>query len=158
MYVDVHAHLIHPKFQGEEDAVAQRAVDAGLEYVIVNGLEPKSNRAVLELCERHAHLLPACGIYPVDAIAQEIADQGWEQTHIGKGQLFTAEPWALMLEALFQLFQGLDHGDTRPVVSRLVPREEGPRVGVKHPAAPVHLGRFRSTASPGNRTRYSQLQ
>ena len=78
MYVDVHAHLIHPKFEGEEDAVALRAAEAGLEYVIVNGLEPASNRAVLELCERHPHLLPACGIYPVDAIAREISEQGWE--------------------------------------------------------------------------------
>ena len=78
MYVDVHAHLIHPKFDGQEDAVAKRAAEAGLEFVIVNGLEPHSNRAVLELCERHTHLLPACGIYPVDAIAKEIASQGWE--------------------------------------------------------------------------------
>jgi TatD DNase family protein len=78
MFVDVHAHLIHPQFVGEEDAVAERAAEAGLEYVIVNGLEPRSNRAVLDLCDRHDHLLPACGIYPVDAIAAEIGHQGWE--------------------------------------------------------------------------------
>ncbi len=77
-FVDVHAHLIHPKFAGEEDAVARRAADAGLDYVIVNGLEPRSNRAVLELCERHDHLLPACGIYPVDAIAHRIDPATWE--------------------------------------------------------------------------------
>ena len=73
MYVDVHAHLIHRSFEGEEDLVAQRAADAGLEYVIVNGLEPKSNRKVLELCQRHEHLLPALGIYPLDAIGTQIA-------------------------------------------------------------------------------------
>ena len=77
MYVDVHAHLIHPKFTGEEDAVAQRARDAGVRFVIVNGLEPRSNRAVLELCERHDHLLPALGIYPLDSIATEIASGTW---------------------------------------------------------------------------------
>ena len=27
MYVDVHAHLIHRSFEGEEDLVAQRAAD-----------------------------------------------------------------------------------------------------------------------------------
>ena len=78
MYVDVHAHIIHPRFRGEEDIIAQRAKDAGLHWVIVNGLEPVSNRAVLEFCKRHAHLLPALGIYPVDAIANQIAEQGWE--------------------------------------------------------------------------------
>ena len=78
MYVDVHAHLIHPKFAGREDAVAERAAEAGLDYVIVNGLEPKSNRAVLELCRRHDHLLPALGIYPVDAVAGHIDAASWE--------------------------------------------------------------------------------
>lgn len=77
MYVDVHAHLIHPSFAGEEDAVAARAAAAGLDYVIVNGLEPRSNRAVLELCERHAHLLPALGVYPVDAVASKIDQAAW---------------------------------------------------------------------------------
>ena len=77
MYVDVHAHLIHRSFEGEEDCVAQRAAAAGLEYVIVNGLEPVSNRRVVSLCERHPHLLPACGIYPVDAIAGLINRATW---------------------------------------------------------------------------------
>ena len=81
MYVDVHAHLIHPHFAGEENEVAQRAAAAGLEYVIVNGLEPTSNRAVLELCKAHDHLLPALGIYPVDAICKEIAAAGWEHDY-----------------------------------------------------------------------------
>lgn len=77
MYVDAHAHLIHPQFEGDEDAAADRARAAGLDFVIVNGLEPTSNRAVIALCDRHPHLLPACGIYPVDAIAAEIARSDW---------------------------------------------------------------------------------
>lgn len=78
-YVDVHCHIIHEKFEGEEDAVAQRAKDKGLEYCIVNGLEPKSNRAVLELCERHpTSLLPALGIYPIDAACNVIKPETWQ--------------------------------------------------------------------------------
>ena len=76
-YVDVHAHLIHPEFAGDEDAAALRAKAAGLDFVIVNGLEPRSNRAVLELCARHEHLLPALGIYPVDAVARGIDAAAW---------------------------------------------------------------------------------
>lgn len=76
-FVDVHAHLIHPRFEGEEEAVALRAKAAGLGAVIVNGLEPLSNRAVLDLCERHAHLHPALGIYPVDAMAHLIDPDAW---------------------------------------------------------------------------------
>ncbi len=77
MYVDAHAHLIHPRFDGEEDAAATRAANAGLDYVIVNGLEPVSNRAVLQLCARHNHLLAALGIYPVDAICNVIDAAQW---------------------------------------------------------------------------------
>ena len=72
-YVDVHTHLVHRQFNGEEDAAALRAAEAGLEFVVVNGLDPASNRAVLDLCERHNHLLPALGIYPLDAAAAAIA-------------------------------------------------------------------------------------
>lgn len=77
MYVDAHAHLIHPTFAGREDLIAQRAADANLSYVIVNGLEPVSNRAVLELCARHDHLVAALGIYPVDACANTINPETW---------------------------------------------------------------------------------
>lgn len=77
MYVDVHAHLIHPSFAGEEDATAERAAAAGVRRVIVNGLEPVSNRAVLALCRRHANLRPALGLYPVDAGAAAIDRAAW---------------------------------------------------------------------------------
>ena len=76
-FVDVHAHLIHPQFEGEEREAAERAQQAGLRAVIVNGLEPSSNRRVLELCEEYEHLYPALGIYPVDAIAHRIDPDTW---------------------------------------------------------------------------------
>lgn len=78
MFVDVHAHLIHPAFAADADAAAERAALAGVTTVIVNGLEPRSNRAILELCARHVNLRPALGIYPVDAISQVIDRDAWK--------------------------------------------------------------------------------
>jgi Tat protein secretion system quality control protein TatD with DNase activity len=73
-YCDVHTHLIHEQFDGDEDAAVARAAAAGLDWVVVNGLEPTSNRAVLNLCAKHPSiLLPALGIYPLDAAATAIA-------------------------------------------------------------------------------------
>jgi TatD DNase family protein len=77
MYVDVHAHLIHPAFAHDADATAERAAAAGVTKVIVNGLEPESNRAILELCGRHPNLLPALGIYPLEAISRELDPASW---------------------------------------------------------------------------------
>ena len=62
------AHLIHDQFQGEEDSIVKKCQEYGLQHIIVNGLEPKSNRDVIELCNKyHPILLPAIGIYPLDA-------------------------------------------------------------------------------------------
>lgn len=73
-YVDVHCHIIHPDFTGEEDMIAQKCLNSGIEYAIVNGLEPTSNRAVIDLCSRHPHFLPAIGIYPLDAACNVITE------------------------------------------------------------------------------------
>lgn len=67
-YVDVHTHLTHRDFAGEVDAVVGRAVAAGVDAIVVNGLEPRSNREVLDLAARHPAVKPALGIYPIDAI------------------------------------------------------------------------------------------
>jgi TatD DNase family protein len=77
-FVDVHAHLIHEKFEGHEDAITNQCRLAGLDYVVVNGLEPVSNRAVLDLCNRNSDcLLPALGIYPLEAACQVITPETW---------------------------------------------------------------------------------
>ncbi len=68
MYVDVHCHLTHKDFADDLPAVVQRAMDAGLEAVIVNGLEPNSNRRILELAKTYTLIKPALGIYPLEAI------------------------------------------------------------------------------------------
>lgn len=77
MYVDVHTHLVHPRFESDADATAVRAAEAGVTQVIVNGLEPHSNRATLALCARHTHLQPALGIYPVDACCNTLDRDAW---------------------------------------------------------------------------------
>jgi hypothetical protein len=77
-FVDAHAHLIHEQFSGEEDAIAEKCRAFGLDYVIVNGLEPVSNRAVIDLCERHDGLVPALGIYPIDAACNVISAEHWK--------------------------------------------------------------------------------
>ena len=67
-YVDVHTHLTHEAFAGDVDAVVARAVAAGVDTIVVNGLEPRSNDAVLDLAARHPAVKPALGVYPIDAV------------------------------------------------------------------------------------------
>lgn len=68
MYVDVHSHLTHEDFANDLPQVVQRAEASGLGAIIVNGLEPHSNRRILELAKIYPIIKAALGIYPIDAI------------------------------------------------------------------------------------------
>lgn len=73
-YVDVHTHLTHADFAPDCEAVIGRAVAAGLSAVVVNGLEPTSNRAILDMARRHPVVKPALGLYPLDAVNEQIPE------------------------------------------------------------------------------------
>ncbi|MEI6833241.1 MAG: TatD family hydrolase [bacterium] len=73
-FVDVHTHLTHEDFASDLEAVVARAQVAGLSSVVVNGLEPKSNRMILAMSEKYPIIRAALGIYPLDAVCDQIPD------------------------------------------------------------------------------------
>lgn len=75
---DVHAHLTHPDLLPQVDAVLQRAADAGVTSIVCNGLNPRDNERVAALAKRSALVRPAFGLYPVDAVLQEMVQLGVE--------------------------------------------------------------------------------
>ena len=68
MYVDVHTHLTHDKFIDDWREVTSRAIAANLGAIVVNGLEPESNRRILAMAKEFPQIKPALGIYPIDAV------------------------------------------------------------------------------------------
>ena len=68
MYVDIHTHLTHERFADDAEQAVARAREAGLGAIVVNGLEPRSNREILAMAARHDIVRPALGIYPIDAV------------------------------------------------------------------------------------------
>jgi TatD DNase family protein len=81
---DVHAHLTSPRLRDDVDGLVARARDAGLSAIISNGLNPDDNRAVAELAARHPLIRPAFGLYPVDAVLQEMRAAGVEYPREGR--------------------------------------------------------------------------
>jgi len=73
---DVHAHLTHPHLIEDIDRVLERARAAGLSTIISNGLNPDDNAAVLALAEKSPLVRPALGLYPVDAVLEEMLAAG----------------------------------------------------------------------------------
>ena len=74
MFVDVHTHLTHARFSEDWRQAIQRAEEAGVLAMIVNGLEPDSNRQILAMAKEFSSVKAALGIYPIDAICNDLPE------------------------------------------------------------------------------------
>jgi TatD DNase family protein len=70
-YVDIHTHLTHRDFALDWKEVIQRAQTAGVGVILVNGLDPASNRQILEMAKDHREIRVALGIYPTYAVNRD---------------------------------------------------------------------------------------
>lgn len=70
--VDIHTHLDSERFEGEIDDIVENARKAGLKVIITSGVNPTSNRNVLELSKKYDIVKCSFGLYPVDSIADKI--------------------------------------------------------------------------------------
>ncbi len=67
MYIDTHAHLFRADFGDELDAVIQRAVDAGIDKIIVPGTTLSTCREAVALADRYEFIFACVGIHPHEA-------------------------------------------------------------------------------------------
>ncbi len=77
MITDSHAHLFWKDYDGDRDEVLARALEAGVERMLIVGTTLETSRASFELCEQHTQLYPTAGVHPHDAegITQETLDE-----------------------------------------------------------------------------------
>ena len=66
MLTDTHCHLDFNKFNEDRDEVIQRALDAGVERILVPSLDLESSKAVTELANSHPNIYAAIGFHPTD--------------------------------------------------------------------------------------------
>lgn len=77
-FVDTHTHNYDSAYEGEQDAVIERAVKAGVTRLIQADVDSRERPGMFELVERHPGVLfPMLGLYPgsVDASWQEEIDK-----------------------------------------------------------------------------------
>ncbi len=70
-FVDVHCHLDDPRYADDLDNVIERAKEAGAVAIISSGVNPESNRRVLELSKKYNIVRASFGLYPLDSIADK---------------------------------------------------------------------------------------
>ena len=63
---DTHCHLDFDKFDGDRDAVIQRAVEAGLTRILIPALDFESSLAAIRLAASRPILFAAVGFHPTD--------------------------------------------------------------------------------------------
>lgn len=65
MWIDTHCHLDAAEFDGESDAIAARAAQAGVAEVVIPAVARGNFAAVQSLASRHANCAYALGIHPL---------------------------------------------------------------------------------------------
>ena len=72
-FIDTHTHLYDEAFAGEEDQAVTRAVEAGVNKMILPDIDSQTREAMLALTERHeGTLFPCIGLHPTSV------DTGWQ--------------------------------------------------------------------------------
>lgn len=64
MLIDTHCHLDFERFNEDRDAVIERAMQSGVQRIIIPGIDLLNCTAVLKLTERYDNVYAAVGVHP----------------------------------------------------------------------------------------------
>jgi TatD DNase family protein len=64
MLIDTHTHLDDPRYDGDREAVIERAREAGVEILVTIGCDLATSRAAVGLADRHEQIYAAVGVHP----------------------------------------------------------------------------------------------
>lgn len=66
-FIDTHSHIYGEEFDEDRDAVVQRAIDAGAEYILLPNIDANSVGPMLALCDDYPTLCrPMIGLHPTE--------------------------------------------------------------------------------------------
>lgn len=66
MLTDTHCHLYLEQFAGDIEDVIQRAIETGVEKMLVPGMDLETSRQAVQLAETHPSIFAAVGYHPTD--------------------------------------------------------------------------------------------
>ncbi len=72
MLTDTHCHLDLNEFDSDREAVLERAIQAGVERILIPGLTWTSSLSAVKLAESHPMLYAAIGVHPTDVGAYQV--------------------------------------------------------------------------------------
>lgn len=75
MFVDTHTHLFYSNFEKDLDQVIKRAIDAGVDYMIVPGTDIATSEKAIELAVKFDQIYATVGVHPHDS-------KDWNETFV----------------------------------------------------------------------------
>jgi TatD DNase family protein len=82
MFIDTHAHLFYPNFDGELDAIIYEAKQKSVDFILVPATDLKTAEQVIELTNKYEMVYGAVGIHPHDT-------KDWDSSLIPKIEKLT---------------------------------------------------------------------
>ena len=77
MLTDTHCHLDFNKFDDDREIVIRRAMEVGIERILIPGLDLESSQAAIKLAETHPGIYAAVGFHPTDL--DKFSEQAFEE-------------------------------------------------------------------------------
>ncbi len=71
MFIDVHCHLDFEGIIERLDKVISNAKKAEIKVIVTSGVNPETNRKILEIADKYDIVRPSFGLYPIDALTRE---------------------------------------------------------------------------------------
>ncbi len=66
MFIDTHAHLFYPNFEGDLDEIISRAKAESINYLLVPATDLNTSEKVIELTKKYEAIYGAVGVHPHD--------------------------------------------------------------------------------------------
>lgn len=67
MFIDTHAHLFYPDYNGEQDSILENAANANVDYILIPGTDLASSAKASQLAEKYPQIYASVGVHPHDS-------------------------------------------------------------------------------------------
>lgn len=86
--IDTHCHLFDEEFDNDRDDCIKRALDAGVNKMVIVGFSHETNKKALELASKWPCFFPTFGLHPSEASKDYLKDFELFKEYVNKNKIY----------------------------------------------------------------------